>query len=95
MRSLVPVVLIAAILALLFVTNPTGKDFSEWYGNKAAAAAPAGGVGKVLGGIGKGMASLSAGAFQRKNYGIFSVFSATKAGAAYLGLGKVVFVKIR
>lgn len=95
MKSLMPLVLVAVILALLFVTNPTKQDFSAWYGKQAAASAPSGTLGKALGGLGKGMASVAASAFQRQNYGVFSVFSLVKGGAAYVGLGKVVFLKIR
>jgi len=95
MKSFAPVILIVIILALLFVTNPTKQDFSAWYGNKAASAAPAGGLGKALGSIGKGMASAAASAYQRKSYGVFSVFSLTKEGAAYVGLAKAVFIKVK
>jgi len=95
MKSLMPLFLIAVILALLFVTNPTKQDFSVWYGKQAAASAPAGTLGKALGGIGIGMASVAASAYQRQSYGVFSVFSLTKGGSAYLGLGKVVFLKVR
>ncbi len=95
MKSLMPLVLLAAILALLFVTNPTKQDFTAWYGKQAAASAPSGTLGKALGSIGKGMASAAATAFQRQSFGVASVFSLPKGGAAYVGLGKVVFVKIR
>ncbi len=95
MKSLMPLVLIAVILALLFVTNPTKQDFTAWYGKQAAASAPSGTLGKALGGLGKGMASVAASAFQRQSYGVLSVFSLAKGGTAYVGLGKVVFLKVR
>ncbi|HOX13892.1 MAG TPA: hypothetical protein P5117_04975 [Spirochaetia bacterium] len=95
MKSLMPLVLLAIILALLVVTNPTKQDFAAWYGKQAAASAPSGTLGKALGGIGKGMASVAASAFQRQSYGVLSVFSLAKGGTAYVGLGKVVFLKVR
>ena len=95
MKGLVTLALFGIILALLFVTNPGKQDFAAWYGNRAAASAPAGGLGKALGGIGKGMATAAASAFQRRSYGAFSVFSLAKGGSAYVGLAKVVFVKVR
>ena len=95
MKSIAPVVLLVIILALLFVSNPTKQDFTQWYGNRAADSAPSGGIGKALGGIGKGVASAAASTYQRNSYGVFSVFSLTKSGAAYLGFAKVVFVKVR
>jgi len=95
MKSLMPLVLLVIIAALLFVTNPTKQDFSAWYGKQAAASAPSGTLGKALGGIGKGMAAVAASAFQRQSYGVFSVFSLAKGGTAYVGLGKVLFLKVR
>jgi hypothetical protein len=86
MKRPASVILIVIILALLFVSNPTTKDFSTWYGNQKSAAV-SGGVGKVLGGL--------ASAYNRQSYGIFSVFSLTKGGAAYLGMAKVVFIKVK
>lgn len=94
MKSFASLILLAAVLALLFVSNPTKQDFSRWYGERAAASAPSGGLGKALGGIGKGMASAAASAYQRKSYGVLSVFSLSRGGAAYLGFAKIVFVKV-
>lgn len=95
MKSLMPPVLVAVILALLFVTNPTKQDFTAWFGQRTEASAPSGTLGKALGGLGKTMAAGAASLYQRRSYGVFSVFSPAKGGTAYVGLGKVVFVKVR
>lgn len=95
MKKLTPVILIVVILALLVITNPTKQDFAAWYGNRAAASAPAGEVGKVLGGIGREIASGAASLYQRTSYGIFSVFRPSKNGAAYVGFAKALFIKVK
>jgi hypothetical protein len=76
------------------VANPTKRIFPRGTGNKAASSAPAA-VPQGSRQHRQGVASAAAAAYQRKSYGIFSVFSLTKGGAAYLGLAKVVFVKVK
>jgi hypothetical protein len=90
MKRLTPVILIVIILALLFVSNPTSKDFSAWYGNQTSSSAP-----KALKTIGKSLSTAAASAYRRQSYGIFSVFSLTKGGSAYLGLAKALFIKVK
>lgn len=90
MKGLSSIIVIVIVLALLFVSNPTSKDFSAWYGNQTSASAP-----KALKAIGKSLSSAAASAYRRQSFGIFSVFSLTKGGSAYLGLAKALFIKVK
>jgi hypothetical protein len=100
-RALGWIIIIALVGALLYALNPTIDDFAAWRAadarssavspdSKGAARAFEKGAGALAG----AMVGLASGAFERRNFYLFSAFSTGPRGQLYLGIARV-FIKLR
>jgi len=96
------IVVIALVVAVVALLNPTMADFQDHLSAKAAgkaAGAKLEGIGGVLqkgaGALAGGVAALAAGLYSRKDYFLFSTYSIGEKGDLYLGVAKKLFLKLR
>jgi fructose-specific phosphotransferase system IIC component len=101
MKSIIGLVVIVVVVGgLLFALNPTMDDFSAHLQRQAevqASKSVQGGLGKALGSLAGVASGLSAKAYARKDYVVFSTYTLGKAsdpGSRYLGVAKV-FIKLK
>jgi hypothetical protein len=100
-RALGWIVILALAGALLFALNPTMDDFVAWRVAQAQGSAvsqDSKGVARVLekgaGAIAGTMVGIASGAFERRNFYLFSSFSTGPKGQLYLGIARF-FVKLK
>lgn len=89
-----PLVVLAALGGLLFVSNPSRDDFAAHLAREAKAGTKTeGAIGDFLKDVGGSVGKLSASAFKRQDRFLFSVYSGL--GRSYVGFAKVVFVRVK
>jgi hypothetical protein len=98
-RNIGAIVIIAAVLVVLGLTNPSSDDFSSYLQRESAASvrheAGSGALGDLLGGVAQAGMSLVASTYVRTNLVVVSVFSQRGHNPQrYLGFGKLIFIKI-
>ena len=87
MKKLISLILVAAILFFLSVTNPTTEEFADWYARQTET--QLGTDSTVFDQLLSSFSGFLAGQAQRDNYGICSVF--TYNGQKTLGIGLMFF----
>jgi hypothetical protein len=100
-RALGWLIIIALVGALLYALNPSFDDFTAWQiasAQNSAVSPDSKGVPRTIekgiGAIAGAMVGLASGAFERRNYFLFSTFSTGPKGPLYLGIARL-FVKLR
>lgn len=102
MKLIKTIITLAAIGALLYVTNPTMADFGSFYEKKQVAASQKS-VPEGLGKLAKALAESSADAivklgFKRSDMLVFSVYTRgpdNKPTERYLGVLKMAFIELK
>jgi hypothetical protein len=102
MRYIKSVIILVAIGAVFYYTNPNMSDFGKYYENKKVAASQKG-VPEVLGKFAKAVAESSADAivklgFKRSDKFLFSVYTLgpdKKPTERYLGMLKMAFIELK
>jgi hypothetical protein len=100
-RALGWIVILALVGALLYALNPTIDDFAAWRAANAQSSAvspeskgAAQLFEKAAGAVAGAMVGLASGAFERRNFYLFSTFSTGPRGQLYLGIARF-FIKLR
>ncbi len=102
MKFIKTIIALAALGALLYVTNPTMADFGSFYEKKQVAASQQG-VKGVMGDIAKALAQSGADlvvkvGFKRSDKLLFSVYTLgpdNKPTERYLGVLKMAFIELK
>jgi len=89
------IVIIALVLIILGLTNPTMADFRQHLQTQARSQVGDKGIfSDAAKGIAGGVAGISSAAYYRQNYLIFSLFKEKGSDrTAFVGLGKFFFIK--
>jgi hypothetical protein len=98
-RSLTAAIIVALVLVLLFVLNPTTADFQAWRSAQAESQATGGKTSGLIGALKSGagkiagaMTSVVAGGYKRHDYLVLSTF--TLGSDDYLGIARL-FIKVK
>lgn len=93
--GLAVIVIVALVLVILALTNPTKDDFARFLAGRARAQVGDKGIFTELAkGIAGAGGEASSGAYYRQNFLIFSLFKGYSSDRTYyLGLAKYVFIR--